>query len=90
MCVQCMAGASVCVGSASGMRAWLATRGWSWLTPRAKKRMTVALMVAAVVASSLLASGAAPPAQTSASSVGEPQFSRATQPVGPVQPGRRP
>lgn len=60
MCMQCMAGASVAVGSASGMRAWLAMRGWAWLTPKAMRRITIGLMSAAVVASSMFPSGAAP------------------------------
>ena len=74
MCMQCMAGASVAVGSASGMRAWLAMRGWAWLTPRAMRRITIALMSAAVVASSVLVSGATPtqPANGSQSAAEQP------------------
>lgn len=60
MCMQCMAGASVAVGSASGMRAWLAMRGWAWLTPKVMRRITIGLMSAAVLASSVLVPGAAP------------------------------
>ena len=60
MCVQCMAGASLCVGSASGMRAWLAMRNWRWLTPTAMRRLTIALMSAAVLASTVVVSGAQP------------------------------
>jgi len=71
--MQCMAGASLAVGSASGIRAWLATRGWAWLTPKVMRRATVGLMGAAVVASSVLVSSAAPPAQTSPASGAEQQ-----------------
>lgn len=68
MYMQCMAGASLCVGSASGMRAWLARRDWSWLTAKVIKRATVALMAAAAVASSLLVSSVTPPTQPSPTS----------------------
>lgn len=78
MCVQCMAGASLCVGSASGMRAWLATRGWSWLTPKVMKRATVGLMAAAVVASSVVVPSAAPPSPTSPPSADTPEQSVGT------------
>lgn len=63
MCMQCMAGATVAVGSASGMRAWLATRGWARLTPKVMRRITIGLMSAAVLASSVLVSGATPAQQ---------------------------
>lgn len=62
MCMQCMAGASACVASASGVRVWLATRNWTWLTDKFMKRATIALITAAVLASSLIPSSAAPPA----------------------------
>jgi hypothetical protein len=63
MCMQCTIGASAAVGSASGLRAWLGTRAWAWLTPTALRRVTIALFVVAVVASSVLISGnsATPP-----------------------------
>lgn len=51
MCAQCMVGATAAVGSAAGLRAWLATRGW--LTPPALRRVTVALLVVAVMASAV-------------------------------------
>ena len=53
MCVQCMATASVAVGSASGLRAWIAARHFAWLTPRRMKAITITLLVAAVIVSSL-------------------------------------
>ena len=63
MRMQCMAGTSVAVGSASGIRAWLTNRGLAWLTPGVMRRITMGLMSGAVLASSVLVSGAAPPQQ---------------------------
>ncbi len=55
MCAQCMAAAATTVAGATGIRAWLATRRWAWLTPRRLRRMTVALLAIAVVAAGALA-----------------------------------
>jgi hypothetical protein len=57
MCVQCMMGASAAVGSASGLRSWLATRRWAWLTPQRLHRVTIGLVVTALVASATILSG---------------------------------
>jgi hypothetical protein len=57
MCVQCMMGASAAVGSASGLRSWLATRQWAWLTPQRLHRITMALVLTALVASATILSG---------------------------------
>jgi hypothetical protein len=57
MCVQCMMGASAAVGSASGLRSWLATRQWAWLTPQRLHRITTGLVVGALVASATILSG---------------------------------
>jgi hypothetical protein len=57
MCVQCMIGASAAVASATGIRAWLAHRGFSWLTPRRMRFATAFLLVAAVLGSSVGLSG---------------------------------
>ena len=57
MCVQCMMGASAAVGSASGLRSWLATRRWAWLTPQRLHRITVALICGVLVASATVLSG---------------------------------
>ena len=43
MCVQCAAGAATAATAASGMRAFLATRAWAWLTPVALRRITAGL-----------------------------------------------
>lgn len=59
MCAQCMATAAAAAGGASGLRAWLAARGFAWLTPARLKRVTVALIAGAlVVAATLSGAGA--------------------------------
>jgi hypothetical protein len=55
--MQCMAAAMGATATASGTRAYIAARHFSWLTPRRLKAITVALMFAALLASSLLVSG---------------------------------
>ena len=49
--MQCMAAATTAAAGATGMRSWLATRSWSWLTARRLKAATGALMFAALVLS---------------------------------------
>jgi hypothetical protein len=49
MCAQCMATAAAAVGSASGIRGWLVARGFTWLTPRRLRAITIGLMVLAVL-----------------------------------------
>jgi hypothetical protein len=71
MCMQCMAGAMTAVGAASGARAYVASRGFAWITPRRLKALTVVLTFAALAASATLVSGSSatpkqaghPPAQ---------------------------
>ena len=53
MCIQCMMGAMTASASATGIRAWLAQRGWSWLTPRRLRFVTVGLLAAALVVSAV-------------------------------------
>jgi hypothetical protein len=60
MCMQCMAGAMTAVGAASGVRAYLASRGFRWLTRRRLRAVTIALAFAAVAASATLLSGSGP------------------------------
>ena len=36
--------------AATGVRAWLATRGYAWLTPTRLRRVTGAIIIAAVAA----------------------------------------
>jgi hypothetical protein len=54
MCAQCMATAAAAVGGASGLRAWLGARGFTWLTPIRLKRFTFALMGGALLATATL------------------------------------
>jgi hypothetical protein len=57
MCAQCMAGAMTAVASATGVRSWLASRRFSWLTPTRMRAATVVLLGAALLASGMLVSG---------------------------------
>lgn len=61
MCAQCMAGAMTAVAGATGIRAWLATRAFGWLTPSRLRAITFALIGTALIASMVLV-GPAPPA----------------------------
>ena len=57
MCAGCaMAAAS----AATGFRSWLQTRGWTWLTPRRLRRLTIAAMCAAGLVSTVGISGSTP------------------------------
>jgi hypothetical protein len=58
--VQCMASAMTAVGAASGTRAFLVSRRFSWVTPRRLRVVTIVLMAAALIASATLVSGSGP------------------------------
>jgi hypothetical protein len=60
MCMQCMASAMGAVGVASGARAFVAARHFSWLTPRRMRAVTIVLLSAALLASATLVSGTGP------------------------------
>ena len=47
------------MAGASGVRAWLQSRGWGWLTPERLRRVTVAVFAVAVVLSTVTLSGSA-------------------------------
>jgi hypothetical protein len=49
-----MAAATTAAAGATGIRAWLATRGWAWLTPRRLRGVTAGLLVAGLVAAATL------------------------------------
>jgi hypothetical protein len=49
MCAQCMATAATAAAGATGLRAWLATRHYSWVTPRRLRVASGALLTAAGV-----------------------------------------
>ena len=55
--MQCMASAMAAVGTASGTRAYAASRGFSWLTPKRLRALTIVLMLAALSVSATLVSG---------------------------------
>ena len=50
MCAACWATAATAATGATGARAWLAARRPSWLTDRGLRRITAAMIFAAVVA----------------------------------------
>jgi hypothetical protein len=47
---------------ASGARAWLQARGWTWVTPQRLRRVTVGLCAGALVVSTIGFSGSSKPA----------------------------
>ena len=49
-----MATAAAATGGASAVRAWLAVRRFSWLTPRRLRAITIALIVGALLVSATL------------------------------------
>jgi hypothetical protein len=53
MCVQCAATATVAVGSATGIRAWVRARGGPWLTPGRMRAITICLLTLAVIVSGI-------------------------------------
>jgi hypothetical protein len=53
VCIQCMMGAMTATASATGMRAWLAQRRWTWLTRARLRFATMALLAAALVVSAV-------------------------------------
>jgi hypothetical protein len=57
MCAQCMSTAMAAVGTASGLRAFVAGRRYTWLTPRRLRALTFVLAVGSVIASATLVSG---------------------------------
>jgi len=50
MCLQCMTYTATSVGAAGGIRAWVAAKNPSWLTPRRLRVLTVCLLTFAVLA----------------------------------------
>jgi hypothetical protein len=56
MCAQCAAtGAVTATAAATGARVWLAARAPAWFGPRAKRWVSVAVIVGGVLAAGLLA-----------------------------------
>jgi hypothetical protein len=72
--MQCMIGAMGAGAGATGTRAWIAHRGYRWMTPRRLRAITAALLAGALIAASTLsgstphrASSAPPPAHAAPS-----------------------
>jgi hypothetical protein len=57
MCMQCMATAMTSGAAVTGIRSWLATRQYSWLTPTVLRRATICLFALGLLASATLVSG---------------------------------
>ncbi|MDQ5894458.1 MAG: hypothetical protein QG596_719 [Actinomycetota bacterium] len=54
MCMQCVTGATVAASAtATGLTAWLHTRGFTWLTARRMKVVTACLITFGVLAAGL-------------------------------------
>ena len=53
MCMQCMMGAMTAGAGPTGARAWLAAKGFAWVTPRLMRLATVLLILAGLAASSI-------------------------------------
>jgi hypothetical protein len=49
------------MAGASGVRSWLQTRGWTWLTPARLRRATIGVFVAATLVSTVGLSGSTRP-----------------------------
>ena len=62
VCMQCMMGAMGAGAGATGTRAWLAHRGFRWLTPRRLRTITVALLAVALLVASTLSGSTRPAA----------------------------
>jgi len=58
MCMQCAAGAMTAGTAALGMRQWLLSRAWAWLTPRRRHATSATLVTAGVVAAGLIGTSA--------------------------------
>jgi hypothetical protein len=55
--MQCMATAMTTGAAVTGVRSWLGTRNYSWLTPQRLRRTTICLFAAGLLASATLISG---------------------------------
>ena len=63
--MQCMMGAMGAGAGATGTRAWLAHRGFRWLTPRWLRAITLGLLAAALLVASTLSGSTQHAAQSS-------------------------
>ena len=46
-------GAATATAGVTGVRAWLATRGWAWVTPKLVRAATVGVVTVGVIVSSV-------------------------------------
>jgi hypothetical protein len=53
MCAQCMMGATTAAAGVTGIRAWLATKGYAWLSPRRMRLLTAGLVGTGLIGVSL-------------------------------------
>jgi hypothetical protein len=60
MCIHCMMGAMTTGAAATGARSYIATRHFSWMTPRRMKLITATLLGSALLGSSFVVSGSTP------------------------------
>ena len=70
-----MATAMTSGAAVTGVRSWLGTRNYGWLTPQRLRRTTICLFAAGLLASALLVSGSGkqPPGAHAAGSPAAPQ-----------------
>lgn len=54
MCANCMTAAASAGAVATGLRAWLVTRGFGWVTNRRLRAATTAMIAMAIAASATL------------------------------------
>src|SRR3954452_25604372 len=66
VCMQCMIGAMGAGAGATGTRAWIAHRGFRWMTPRRLRAITLALLAAALLVASTLSGTTRPAANAQA------------------------
>jgi hypothetical protein len=57
MCAQCVMGASTAAAGVTGMRAWLVTKGFAWMTPRRTRLATISMVVVGLIGASVGLSG---------------------------------
>lgn len=53
MCMQCMMGAVTAGAGATGVRTWVAAKGFPWMTPRLMRVATVSLIVVGLIGASI-------------------------------------
>lgn len=81
MCMQCMATAMTTGAAVTGVRSWLATRSYSWLTPARLRRATICLFAVGLLASAVLISGSSNSPGGQAAASGAPVAVGAAAPV---------